>query len=700
MGLFYRKKAEEIKVDNKNFKIPQFIKIEGLKQPGKRRYKPTEFVSPIFGMTVKDEVVAPHINRATGDIGKQFDFLRENPMKDRSTYEEFKDLMVTEKMRREVFGDDVVITDRKYVDERQKEKEIKVPFKGFNNEPKFDQAIKSEAVIKEEPTFKTTFEEEKIVPEQIIETPTRVEEVKEPIVVEKPFIEEEKELKPAFVKAEEVVTPKETSFEQELIKKQEMAKPKRKPKRRYTFPPYSIFSTVERNQDDKPDWILKQEEAINNTLQQFNVPGKVINIIKGPTVTRHEIELDGGVNVNRVNQIKDNLMMNLAAQTIRIEAPIPGKPYVGIELPNEIPEIVMFGNVINDPEFKNNVSKPLKIALGVNIDGRNIFEDISGMPHGLIAGATNSGKSVCINTVIASLLMKNHPDDLKFIMIDPKMVELTPYNDLPHLVTPVIHDPKMAATALNWTVDEMERRYQTFSQLRVRDIKSYNEAAKQDESIDFLPYIVVVIDELADLMAVSSQEVEISIQRLTAKARAAGIHLIVATQRPTTDVVKGTIKANINTRIAFRVSSITDSIVILDQQGADQLLGKGDMLLKGIDRPMRLQGAYLKDSEIEELTNFIRNQLEPNYMFTHENLVNIEEERRQVLEVDELFHDVARFVVEQNACSINLIQQRFNVGFNRARDIVQMLEDRNIVGKNEGTKARVVLVSLSDLENL
>ncbi len=697
MGLFFRKKMPEIEVDQRNFKIPQFIKIEGLKQPGKRRYKPTEFVSPIFGMDVKDEVVAPYVNRSTGDIGKQFDFLRENPMKDRSTYEEFKDLMVDGKMRKEVFGDDIVTTNRKYVDERQKEKQITVPFTGYNNEPKFDKVIKE---VKPEPNFKPIFKEE-VIAEQIIETPTKFEEVaKVERVIERQEVKEKESLKPEFVEVEEVSRHHENNYEQQLIKKQEPTKPKRKQRRKYTLPPYSIFSTVERNQDDKPQWLLNQEEAINNTLQQFNVPGKVVNIIKGPTVTRHEIELNSGVNVNRVSGIKDNLMMNLSAQTIRIEAPIPGKPFVGIELPNEVPEMVMFGNVINDPEFKNNKNKPLKIALGVNIDGRNIFEDISGMPHGLIAGATNSGKSVCINTVIVSLLMKNHPDDLKFIMIDPKRVELTPYNDLPHLVTPVIHDPKMAATALNWTVDEMERRYTLFSDLRVRDIKSYNELTETDETIEILPYIVIIIDELADLMAVSSQEVEVSIQRLTAKARAAGIHLIVATQRPTTDVVKGTIKANINTRIAFRVSSFTDSVVILDQQGAEQLLGKGDMLLKGIDRPMRLQGAYLKDSEIDEVTSFIRNQLEPDYMFTHENLVNIDNERRTIQAEDPLFNDVARFVIDKNACSINTIQQEFSIGFNRAKDIVQMLEDKNVVGKSEGTRSRMVLMTLRDLENL
>ncbi len=699
MGLFYRNKSEEIKTNNKNFKIPQFIKIDGLKQPGRRKYKPSEFVSPIFGVAVKDEVVAPFVNKATGDLGKQFDFIRENPMKDRSTYEEFKGVMITNKTREEVFGKDVHVSDRKYVDERAQEKEITIPFKGRDNQPKFDQAIKEE---KPTPIFTKPFKgevvKEEIPKEIIIETPTQVEEVK----VEYEVVEEVKEvevLKPTFVEPEEVITPKEQRYE-EVIEKQEPAKPKRKPKRRYQLPPYSIFSVSERNQDDRPQWVLDQEEAINNTLEQFNVPGKVINIIKGPTVTRHEIELDVGVNVNKVSQIKDNLMMNLAAETIRIEAPIPGKPYVGIELPNKEKEMVMFGNVINDPSFKNDVSNPLKVALGVNIDGRNIFENIANMPHGLIAGATNSGKSVCINTVIASLLIKNHPDDLKFIMVDPKMVELLPYGDLPHLLTPVITDPKVAATALNWTVDEMERRYKQFSELRVKDIKSFNERAKEDDTTEFMPYIVVIIDELADLMAASAQEVEVSIQRLTAKARAAGIHLIVATQRPTTDVVKGTIKANIPTRVAFRVSSYVDSITILDQQGAEQLLGKGDMLLKGVDRPVRLQGAYLKDKEIEELTNFIRNQLEPNYAFTHEKLAEIQILKDEADEEDPLFYQIAEFIIEQQSCSINAISKEFALGFNRAQKIVNMFENRNFVSKNEGTKARSVLITKADLDRL
>lgn len=690
MGLFFRKKTDYIK-DNKDFEIIQFLKIEGLKQPHKKKYKPTDFVSPIFGISNKDEVVAPFINKDTGDIAKQFDFIRTNPMEDRTIYGEFKDQLVSNEMREKVFGTSS-IPKKTFVKEETKEKEISVPFSGTNNVPKFDEVIKEE--IKVEPTFKSSFESEPVEVPFVKETPIDNEkEVFEEIVIKKP----EERLEPTFVEVKEDLEERPLNLEEELLKQQPTKPAFKRIRKRYTLPPYSIFSTVERNLDEKPDWLIEQEESINRTLEQFNVPGKVVNNIKGPTVTRHEIELEGGINVSRVSNLKDNLMMNLAAQTIRIEAPIPGKQYVGIELPNRVPEMVMFGNVISDPSFKNDMNSPLKIALGVNIDGKNIFEKIDSMPHGLVAGATNSGKSVCINTIIASLLMKNHPDDLKFIMVDPKMVELSLYNDLPHLLTPVITDAKIAATALNWAVDEMERRYKQFSEIRVRDIKSYKEKMELDQSLPNMPYIVIIIDELADLMVVASQDVENSIQRITAKARAAGIHLIVATQRPTTDVVKGTIKANIPTRVAFRVSSFVDSTTILDQAGAEQLLGKGDMLLKTVDRPMRLQGAYIKDSEIEKLTSFISDQLGPDYWFTHDKLEEFRVNKEASVE-DELFFDVANYVIEQNSCSINSIQKQFNVGFNRAQSIVMMLEEHNIVSKVDGPKARSVLITKEDLE--
>ncbi|MDR4968980.1 MAG: DNA translocase FtsK, partial [Acholeplasmataceae bacterium] len=420
---------------------------------------------------------------------------------------------------------------------------------------------------------------------------------------------------------------------------------------------------------------------------------------KGPTVTRYEVSLDPGVNVKRISGIQDNLMMNLSSQSIRIEAPIPGKPYVGIEVPNVKTEIVAFGNVVDTKEFLEDMEHPLKVALGVDIDGQNIYVDIQAMPHGLIAGATNSGKSVCVNTVLVSLLLKNSPKDLKLILIDPKMVELTPYNDLPHLITPVITDVKMAAAALNWAVSEMEKRYQTFSQSRSRDIRSYNDNVKRGLiDSEKMPFIVVVIDELADLMAVAAHDVEESIQRLTQKARAAGIHLLVATQRPSTDVVKGTIKSNIPARIAFKVASFVDSTTILDGAGAEALLGKGDMLLKRSDRTHRLQGAFIPDEEIYAVTDFIREQYQPQYVFQHEALKQ-QAHMREVTS-DDLFESVAYFVVQTGNASINNIQKEFTIGFNRAQKLVEMLEEYEIVSRHQGTKAREVLVTTMELKEI
>jgi S-DNA-T family DNA segregation ATPase FtsK/SpoIIIE len=335
----------------------------------------------------------------------------------------------------------------------------------------------------------------------------------------------------------------------------------------------------------------------------------------------------------------------------------------------------------------------------MDIDGENVYVDIQAMPHGLIAGATNSGKSVCVNTILVSLLMKNSPEDLKLILIDPKMVELVPYNDLPHLVTPVITDVKMAAQALNWAVNEMEKRYQTFANSRSRDIKSYNDQIKRGLIDDQkMPYIVVVIDELADLMMAAPHDVEDAIQRLTQKARAAGIHLLVATQRPTTDVVKGTIKSNIPVRIAFKVASFVDSVTILDYQGAETLLGKGDMLLKRSDRAHRLQGAYIPDTEIYAVTDYIRQQFKPDYIFDHDSLR--QQAKTKELITDDLFEEVAYFVVQSQNASINTIQKQFEIGFNRAQRIVEMLEAYEIVAPAQGTKAREVLVNTHELEEI
>ena len=703
MSLFYRSPIVPLeKPKEETFKIPQFVKIEGLKTNQKLKYKPTEFISPIFGLAVKDVTVAPHVNKDTGDIAKKFDFIRENPIEDRQTYREFKSVIIDNEARKEVFGENAVIdTSRKYVDPRKKEPTIEVPYTGKTDKLTFDKIETSKPTEQAKPVYKSPLDDLFNKEEVIMDIPADKPAEKEPHTLIRRFNPTAETPKVTFIKpkTEEVEayepTTLETAKETTPIPKDSV----RKQRSPYKFPTPDMFSKVERDQNARPTWLIEQEAKVNDTLAQFGVPGKVHKIIKGPTVTRHEIELEPGVNVKQVKNIEDNLMMNLAAKSLRIEAPIPGKPYVGLELPNGVPEIVAFGNVVSDSNFIDDKSHPLKIALGVDIDGDNIFADIKKMPHGLIAGATNSGKSVCVNTIIMSLLMKNHPDDLKFILIDPKMVELSIYNEIPHLATPVITDPKMAATALNWACEEMDKRFLRFAQSRTKDLDSYNEKAETENNLEKMPYIVIIIDELADLMMVSGSEVENSIQRLTQKARAAGIHLLVATQRPTTDVVKGTIKANIPTRIAFRVSSFTDSTTILDGMGAEQLLGRGDMLYKATERPVRIQGAYLKDSEIEAVTDFIRDQMAPTYLIDHNGLQNFSI-KKETIEADDLLLPVAQFVVQEQNASINAIQKQFGIGFNRAQKLIETLEAQCIVSANEGTKVRQVLVTERELENM
>ena len=483
----------------------------------------------------------------------------------------------------------------------------------------------------------------------------------------------------------------------EVVEENTSPKPSPKPKQKYRFPDVSLFEKSDNDLTEKPEWLMTQVDQLNTTLLDFNIEGQVIDSKKGPTVTRHEIALEPGVNVKKILNIQDNITMSLAATAVRIEAPIPGKPFVGVEVPNVVKDMVRFGNIVDDPQFLDS-EKPLQVALGMDIDGSHVYANIESMPHGLIAGATNSGKSVCVNTILVSLLLKNSPDDLRLILIDPKMVELAPYNDLPHLITPVITDSKVASQALNWAVEEMERRFMIFASSRARNLQSYNDNIEQGiVEGDKMPRIVIIIDELADLIMAASKEVEDSIQRLTQKARAAGIHLIVATQRPTTDVIKGTIKSNIPVRIAFKVASFVDSTTILDGAGAEALLGRGDMLLKISDAPVRLQGAYISDDEIYEVTSMIKAQQDTNYVFGHEEL---KRKIEKVSSLDELFPDVARFVVEQQSCSMNSIQKQFGIGFNRAQDIVKSLIDTGIVEDAQGTKAKEVTVSLYDLDDV
>ncbi|MCR3906528.1 MAG: DNA translocase FtsK [Tenericutes bacterium] len=685
-----QKENPQLNIEKEKFIIFQFVKLEGIR--GKEKYKSDRFVSPIFGRSVKDVVTVPFTVKDTGDTTRRFDAFRtkaklsEEEAKEKygNKYYEFTNI-VSNKTRTEYFGESNYVPTNEKEKEEVKERTIIKPIARNYREP----------VQKEQESPFKAYQE----PKRVAQVPPVMNEKK---VEQEPVVETYKRRAP--IEPKDIVTS-DFGSKQDLddVLQDDVRKPQHeifKPREEsYIYPSIKIFSKKQRDLNDKPQWLLDQIDVINATFEQFGIEAEVTDSRKGPTVTRYEVSLDPGVNVKRISGIQDNLMMNLSSQSIRIEAPIPGKPYVGIEVPNVKTEIVAFGNVVDTKEFLEDMDHPLKVALGVDIDGQNIYVDIQAMPHGLIAGATNSGKSVCVNTVLVSLLLKNSPKDLKLILIDPKMVELTPYNDLPHLITPVITDVKMAAAALNWAVSEMEKRYQTFSQSRSRDIRSYNDNVKRGlVDSEKMPFIVVVIDELADLMAVASHDVEESIQRLTQKARAAGIHLLVATQRPSTDVVKGTIKSNIPARIAFKVASFVDSTTILDGAGAEALLGKGDMLLKRSDRTHRLQGAYIPDDEIYAVTDFIREQYKPQYIFQHEALKQ-QAHMREVTS-DDLFESVAYFVVQTGNASINNIQKEFTIGFNRAQKLVEMLEEYEIVSRHQGTKAREVLVSTMELKEI
>lgn len=450
--------------------------------------------------------------------------------------------------------------------------------------------------------------------------------------------------------------------------------------------PHHLLDDPIRAEEKDHRWLKEQKRLLKQTLEHFNVDAEIVAITQGPTVTRFEIQPALGVKVSRIRNLQDDIKLNLAARDIRIEAPIPGKHTVGIEIPNKTPKVVHLQEMLEAKAFKE-ADSPLTVALGMTIEGEPYFTDIGKMPHGLIAGATGSGKSVCINAMILSLLYKADYNEVKLMLIDPKMVELTQYNGIPHLVTPVITDVKAATVALKWAVDEMERRYELFVMHNVRNIKSYN----RKTAVEPMPYIVIIIDELADLMLVAPQEVEDYISRIAQKARAAGIHLILATQRPSVDVITGLIKANIPTRIAFAVSSQVDSRTILDANGAEKLLGKGDMLLieNGTNKQLRLQGPYVSDEEIERVAAYLRSKAEPNYLFEHDDLyIQMEDETE-----DELFDEVVEYILEEGKASTSMLQRRFRIGYNRAARLIDALYERGIISAQNGSKPRDVLIT-------
>ncbi|WP_313343070.1 DNA translocase FtsK 4TM domain-containing protein [Sedimentibacter sp.] len=469
---------------------------------------------------------------------------------------------------------------------------------------------------------------------------------------------------------------------------------------------YKIPSTTHLNpltqqsRGDKED-LKKDGEKLIETLNNFNIPCNILQINKGPTITRYEIQPAPGIKVSRITGLSNDIALALATSDIRMEAPIPGKAAIGIEVPNKSKTSVYLRSLIESKEYKT-VGTNIPFALGKDIAGKNIIASIDKMPHLLIAGATGSGKSVCINSLIMSILFKARPDEVKLILIDPKVVELSVYNGLPHLLIPVVTDPRKAANALNWAVSEMTSRYKVFAQNSVRDIATYNEKMVK-EGNDKMPQIVIVIDELADLMTVASSEVEEYITRIAQLARACGMHLVIATQRPSVDVITGVIKANIPSRIAFAVSSHIDSRTILDSGGAEKLLGRGDMLYHpiGLPKPIRIQGTFISDDEIKRVVDNIKEQqIEIKINKQNEIINEIEKTQNSDEEVDELLEQAVEMVVTDGQASASYIQRKFKVGYARAARIIDQLEERGIVGGHEGSKPRKVLITKEELDEM
>ena len=479
----------------------------------------------------------------------------------------------------------------------------------------------------------------------------------------------------------------------------------------YEYPPVELLSKgTKKAIKGGAKALTEVATRLQKTLYSFGVQAKVENVSVGPAITRYELKPAEGVRVSKIANLADDIALNLAAETIRIEAPIPGKQAVGIEVPNTEKETVHFRDVVESEAFQDSKSK-LSVALGKDVAGNMEIADIAKMPHALIAGATGSGKSVCINTLITSIIYKAKPSEVKFVMVDPKVVELSVYNGIPHLLIPVVTDPKKAAGALAWAVQEMDNRYNLFAQKGVRDLKGYNALVEKEDGVGKLPQIVIIIDELADLMMVAAKEVEDSICRLAQKARAAGMHLIIATQRTSVDVITGIIKANIPSRIAFAVSSQVDSRTILDQVGAEKLLGKGDMLFypSWAPKQVRVQGAFVSDDEVEKIVSFVKSNGEATY--SEDILESIENSNKTDKELaaeaadsdddtDPFLMDAIDVVVETGQASTSFIQRRFKVGYARAGRIIDQMEERGIISGYQGSKPRQVLMSLEKLQEL
>ena len=668
----------------KKFIIPQIVddspkKVEEQeKKVEDQKYRPERFVSSVFGTNVKDEIT--YNGAQFGNKGRQYDVFRDKDK--RVNKEDYRDYLTYNIDRSEYEKESLSRTSRRNSQVNPRNNIVN------QDEHDYHESIVFADDKEEYPDKKIVKEFNKI--EQLTQVYDDLEidyEEEEPNIPLDDYIEE-KPVQQARPIQRERKKPVETVTNNNKVKQQ------------YKAPPLSILKKGKPISRNDMSAVLHQREQIDMTLAEFGISGRVVRYTKGPAVTQFEVQLDPGVRVQRVKNISSNIMADLKAKSLRIQAPIPGKSTVGIEVPNLETDLVLFGELLNNEEFLND-GNPMNAVLGLDLSGQPVYLNIAKMPHALIGGTTGSGKSVCINSIINSIIYKAHPDDVRLILIDPKIIEFSYYEDIPHLATPVITEPKIAAAALRWAVEEMENRYQLFRTHRVREYEEYAKVAAKKPNVKHIPYLVIIIDELADLMLIAGNDVEDYIQRLTQKGRASGIHLIIATQRPSVDVIKGTIKTNIPTRIAFLVKTQVDSSIILDHSGAEKLLGNGDMLYNDSINEQRLQGAYISQEEILTITDYISEHSDANYMFTEEDLQEklVEENLTDGVN-DEYFQVIARFVVENNSASINRIQKTFGIGFNRAQSIMQGMEELNIVSQNLGSRARTVQVNLEQLEGI
>jgi S-DNA-T family DNA segregation ATPase FtsK/SpoIIIE len=689
--------------DNRPFYIPQITSVED-----KKRLR-QDFISPA-GMSNKNVVSVVGDRKGSGDIDKKYDVFRTNKRLTKEeakkryghSYYEFisvnKDTIPKVYSEEGLSSDDVSMNKRPRHDEEVNTQDIINEHKNihsvsvdefFENEVKHEekenkQSIEEDDVLKD---LKTENDQDDSMNDMNTQFEDDEEDALDDVLFDQP---EEKQMDVEDIKFDQSIDYEDYQPE-EAMDVDDLSD--------YQLPPLSLFKKTKETEDIEPNWVKENTDVINETLFAFSIDGKVTNYTVGPTVTRYEVSLGSGVPTKKITGISDNLQMNLSSVSLRIEAPIPGKNTIGIEVPNKTRKPVFFGDVISHPKFQES-KDPLLLGVGLDIDALPVYTSIESMPHGLVAGSTQSGKSVSIAATIVSLIARNRPDELKLLLIDPKKVDLQQFAELPHLITPIIDDTQVAVESLKWMVGEMERRYDVLKKFKAINVTDYYQRRSNNPNFEKMPRIVVIIEEASDLLLSGGNEIEDSILKLTQKSRAVGIHIILATQRPSADILKGTIKANISTRFAFRVPSSTDSSVVLDKTGAEKLLGKGDMLLSENGLVRRIQGAYLSPEEIEKITNFIKQQREPDYMFTHKKLSMEIKAQTEIEEIDELFKDVANYVVDEGKCSLNKITQEFGIGFNRANNIVNTMEKFGIVSANAGTKPREVLVDYAKLSDI